>query len=142
MTVTIAAPAVTAADIMSRSVVTVAPTESAWTAWSIMQRTGLRHLVVAAGEECLGVLNDRTLMAQWFEGPLVMRRRQVRELLPAGTTCVLPGTELRMVAQVMAWADADAIPVVEDNGHVAGIVTASDIVRAVASSGIRREESS
>lgn len=75
-------------------------------------------------------------------GPLAMRRRRVRDLLNACTTCVQPDTDLETVAQVMARGDTDAVPVVDSNGRLVGIVTASDIVRAVASSGIRMEESS
>lgn len=143
MTVTVSPPrSITAADIMSRPVATVPPTASVWTAWSLMLRTGLRHLVVAADGECCGVLTDRALFAEWFEGPRAMRRRRVFDLLSSGTTCVLPGTDLRTVARALAGSATDAVPVVNLDDCLVGIVTASDLVRAIAESGVWMEETS
>jgi CBS domain-containing protein len=143
MTVT-SAPArpVAAAEIMSRPVVTVPPTASVWTAWSLMLRTGLRHLVVVRGDSCCGVLTDRTLFAQWFEGPRAMRRRQVGALVGSAVTRVLPGTDLQTIARAMVGNDADAVPVVDADGRLIGIVTARDLLRAVAVSGVWTEEAS
>lgn len=122
---------------------TVAPMSSVWTAWSLMLRTGRRHLVVAVGDVCYGVINDRTLFAQWFEGPLGMRRRKVSDLPASGVT-VMPGTDLRMVACAMVSADTDtdAVPVLDAQDRLVGIVTTVDIVRAVAASGVWMEEAS
>jgi CBS domain-containing protein len=143
--VTVLAPptrAVVAGDVMSAPTVSIAPTTSAATAWSMMMRTGLRHLVVAADERCLGVIDDRTVFAEWPMGPLALRRRTVRELVRPYTTCVLPTTDLRDVARAMVVDLVDAIPVVTEDGHLVGIVTGSDIARAVGAAGIRFEEES
>lgn len=131
---------VVASDVMSAPAVTVAPTTSVWAAWSLMLRTGVRHLLVAAGERCLGVVDDRAVFAEWPMGPLALRRRDVRQLARAYTTCVLPDTELRVVAEVMVDNAIDAVPVVTVDGRLIGIVTGSDIARAVARAGLSLEE--
>jgi CBS domain-containing protein len=133
-------PAV-ARDVMSAPAVSVEASASIWTAWSLMMQTGLRHLVVAVGDGCVGVVDDRAIFAEWPMGPLAMRRSRVRELLTPCTTCVLPSTDLRTVARTMAAGNFDAVPVVDDGGRLVGIVTAGDVVRAVAASGIELEES-
>lgn len=127
-------------DVMSAPTLTVSPTTTIWAAWSTLLQSGLRHLVVAVGDQCCGVIDDRTLFAEWTCGPLAMRHRQVRELLPACTTCVLPSSEVQMVARAMTRGATDAVPVVDSDGRLVGIVTGSDVVRAVAASGISIEE--
>lgn len=132
--------AVVAADVMTAPTVTIAPTTTVWTAWSTMMRTGLRHLVVATGGECFGVVDDRAVFAEWPMGPLAVRRRSVRDLVRPGTTCVLPDAALQVVARVMVEDAIDAVPVVSSDGRLVGIVTGSDIARAVAQNGVHRAE--
>jgi CBS domain-containing protein len=129
-----------AADVMSAPTLSIPPTSSVWTAWSMMMHAGLRHLVVATGEGCLGVIDDRTLFAQWPMGPLALRRHSVRELTRPSTTCVLPDTDLQVVARVMVDEGVDAVPVVDSHDQLVGIVTGSDVARAVALAGICLEE--
>jgi len=140
MTVITTTRAVVAADVMSAPTVSIAPTASAATAWSLMMQTGLRHLVVATEEGCVGVVDDRTVFAEWPMGPLALRRHTVRELVRPRTTCVRPDTDLRVVARAMVTDSVDAVPVVTDSGRLIGIVTGSDVARAVATYGVRLEE--
>ena len=141
MTVVVApARRLTAADVMSAPTVSIAPTTSVWAAWTTMMQTGLRHLVVASESGCVGVVDDRTLFAQWPMGPLALRRHSVRELVRPCTTCVLPDSDLKLVARVMVEESVDAVPVVDVNDRLVGIVTGSDVARAVASAGICVEE--
>lgn len=134
--------AVVARDVMSTPALSISPTTSVWTAWSMMMRTGLRHLAVAQGDECLGILDDRSVFAQWPMGPLALRRRTVRELVRPYATCVLPDTSLQALAQAMVGDAVDALPVVAADGRLVGIVTGSDLARAVATFGIALEEES
>src|SRR3954464_13713209 len=92
---------VLAGDVMSAPTVSIPPTTAVWAAWSLMMRTGLRHLVVATADRCHGVIDDRAVFAEWPVGPLALRRRMVRELVRPCTTCVLPDADLRVVAQAM-----------------------------------------
>lgn len=127
-------------EVMSAPTAVVSPVASVWTAWSLMLQSGFRHLLVADGEHCYGVVDDRTLFAEWTGGPLAMRHRKVRDLLPACTTCVLPDSEVQMVARAMTRGATDAVAVVDRDGRLVGIVTGSDVVRAAASAGIWTEE--
>jgi CBS domain-containing protein len=130
-----------AVDVMSAPTVSVPPTTSVSTAWSVMMRTGLRHLLVAASETCVGVIEDRTVFAQWPMGPLALRRHSVSDLLGPRARCVHPSTPLQTVASVMVEDGVDAVPVVDDADRLLGIVTGSDIARAVAEHGITEKES-
>ena len=142
MTVIVTARAVVAADVMSAPTVSISPSASAAAAWSLMMQTGLRHLVVATDDGCVGVVDDRTVFAEWPMGPLALRRHTVRDLVRPRTVCVRPDTDLRIVARAMVDDSVDAVPVVTDSGRLVGIVTGSDIARAVACYGIQLEEES
>jgi len=131
-----------AADVMSAPTISIMPTTSVWSAWSTMMQTGLRHLVVASGDGCVGVIDDRTLFAQWPMGPLALRRHSVRELVRPCTTCVLPDTDLQVVARVMVDESVDAVPVVDVDDRLIGVITGSDVARAVATVGLCVEEES
>ena len=47
------------AEVMTRGGHTVPPTMLAAEAWELMRRKGIRHVVVAAGSDVIGVLSDR-----------------------------------------------------------------------------------
>jgi len=130
----------TASDVMSAPAISVAPETSIWTAWSIMTSTGLRHLVVAVDSRCVGVVDDRTVFAQWPMGPLALRRRSVAAIMRQRTSCVLPDADVRAVAMAMARDAVDAVPVVDTDGTLRGIVTSSDITAAVAAHGLGGNE--
>jgi len=124
-----------AADVMSAPALSVAPDATVWAAWSVMTGTGLRHLVVTVEGRCVGVIDDRTVFAQWPMGPLALRRRTVASIMRAPTTCVLPGTDLQSIAAVMVRNAVDAVPVIDSDGELVGIVTGGDIAAAVARHG-------
>lgn len=135
-TLTTSSRALCARDVMSRPAVTVEPSASLWLAWMTMRDLGLRHVVVAAGNRCVGMVDDRVLFAQWPMGPLAMRRRAVSTVMRSSVRCVLPGTDLSVACAVMLSDSVDAVPVVDDDGVVIGIVTGSDVAAAVAKHGI------
>lgn len=83
----------TAADVMSRVLVTVGPEESPLIAWEIMRRGGVHHLPVIDDRLRLhGVLTREQVAAHWSGGPAVQSAGQVRDLLAAGRarTCRPP----------------------------------------------------
>lgn len=129
---------VTVADVMSAPVATVDDTSSLWHASDLMIRFGIHHVVVLAanGGRCVGVLTDRDVLEAWHRGPAVIRATPVRELVASSTACVLPDATLRQVSSVMNVNRVDAVPVVDETGKLLGLVTASDVVHAVAHYGL------
>ena len=129
---------VLACEAMSAPALTIPPSASLWEAWRLMMATGLRHLVVTDDERVIGVLDDRAVFAEWPMGPLALRRNRVGDVMARRTRCVGCNTELRDVAIVMIEDGVDAVPVIDDDGAVLGIVTATDITRAAATGGMWR----
>jgi len=123
-----------AGDAMTPSPVTVSTEDSVLRAWALMTRHGVRHLLVIDRDLCLGVVDDRTIFAQWPSGPGLLRQKPVAAVMRVIIAGVRVDTELRHVAAIMLRECLDAVPVVDETGGAIGIITSSDILRALATS--------
>ena len=123
---------------MTAPALSVSPETSIWATWSLMSRTGLHHLVVTTDDHSVGVIADRAVFSQWPMGPLALRRHSVREIMRERTSCVLPDAALQDAAAVMVADGVDAVPVIDADGALVGIVTTGDLTAAVAAHGLRR----
>lgn len=124
----------TAADVMSRVLVTVKPDESPLMAWELMRCGAMHHLpVVDSGSRILGVLTREDIAAHWSGGPAEQSSSQVRQLL-SGRRCphVPPDASLPSVAAVMLESGVDVVPVIGVTGTLQGLVTVTDLLAAVA----------
>jgi CBS-domain-containing membrane protein len=121
----------TCADLMSRPVLTVEVGESLWDAWQLLFVSGLRHLVVLdADGSSLGVLSDRSILAEVPATADHLSRRLVRDVLAmVPLVSVLPEDEPLTAARVMVHNTVEAVPVLDHAGRLLGIVTEADIVR-------------
>jgi len=123
------------ADIMARPVLTVATSDSLWDAWQLLFVSGLRHLVVLDQDgSTVGVLSDRNVLA---EAPVTAEhlgsRRVADALAHVPIVFAKPSDAPDRAASVMAANAVEALPVLDDDDRLAGIVTESDIVKWVAS---------
>lgn len=120
--------------LMSRPVLTVDIDESLWDAWQLLFVSGLRHLVVVdADGATLGVISDRNILAEVPATAEHLGSRLVRDVLSmSALISVNPADDPMVAAQAMAAGAVEAVPVLEFDGHLVGIVTESDIVRWVA----------
>ena len=122
-------------DIMSRPVLTVEVTETLWDAWQLLFVSGLRHLVVLNVDgSAVGVLSDRNVLAEVPATSDHLSQRHVADVLAqVPLVHVAPSDSPTHAAAVMTANMVEAVPVLEANGRLAGIVTESDIVRWVVS---------
>lgn len=128
-TVEVATP--TVAQHMSTSLVTITPNDSLLAAWELMARGDIHHLPVVVNDRCLSVVDDR-LVAGALANPLARPRRRVADVMPPRVHCVLATTPLRRAAEIMHLECATAVPVVDDEMRIVGLLTDRDIVAAVA----------
>ncbi|OUC95777.1 HPP family protein [Streptosporangium minutum] len=131
----------TVAQVMSRTLVAVEPDESPLMAWEIMRRAGVHHLPVVDRRGCLrGVLTREDLTARWSGGPAEQSGARVHPLL-AERRCPHTTLDARLAdaAESMICAGVDAIPVLGESNRLVGMVTATDVLRAVAGRIIQEE---
>jgi CBS domain-containing protein len=119
---------------MSSEVIGIVPEARLATALHVMASAGVRHLPVIAGEECLGVLLESDLIERIAIERTVASAAlltQVREVCRPAVVA-RPTSVRSHAAKQMVTSRTDAV-LVADEGRIVGIVTASDLVRSIAS---------
>lgn len=120
-------------DVMSRALLTVGPDETILMAWEVLNRAGFHHLpVVAPDGRCLGVLSASELAIACASGSALNRRLVATMLHGRRKAHVTVGDTARRAAEVMTADRSDAISVTDKHGVLVGLVTARDLVAAVA----------
>lgn len=122
------------AEVMSTSVLAVTPDESVLMAWELMRQGHHHHLpVIDSAGHCVGVLATETLASNWPVGGPDQARRPVKDLLtgtPPSGLC--PDEPVAVAAHRMLHAETDFVPVVDDDGRLVGLLTATDLIAALA----------
>ncbi len=118
-------------DVMSRQVLTVEVSESLWDAWQLLFVSGMRHLVVLDEDgACLGILTDRGILAEIPATADHLQRRPVRDVLGrVPLISVSPQDDPQVAGRLMVAHAVEAVPVVDDQGRVIGLVTEADLIR-------------
>lgn len=132
MTATASTPSqVLVRDIMSQPVLTVETDETLWDAWQLLFVSGLRHLVVIDKYgQTVGVLSDRNILAEVPATAEHLSSKRVSDVLARVPVVMIePDADPRAAAAVMSRATSEAVPVVDEDGRLVGIVTESDLVR-------------
>lgn len=136
-------PRLTVRDVMSRSIWSVSPEQSAREAVDLMVRRRVGALpVVGEKEEVLGIITEAEVMSALLpqipragdeaEQPKqraeAMRDTRVRDIMSRKVLCIADELGLNEVATMMLNKDVEQVPVVSD-GRLVGMLTRSDIIR-------------
>jgi acetoin utilization protein AcuB len=130
-------------DVMSTPLVVVRDYDTIWHAADRFVESGLHHLVVLGPEDqFVGVLDDHRVLAEWPLDAAAMHHRTIGELLRSGAVAnaavvprIHPAVSLRRAGLLMLDLRVDALAVVDDAGHVVGILTSSDLIRSLVEDG-------
>jgi len=121
----------TVADLMTKSVRTMRAEDSISEAWSLLERTGFRHIpIVNSLKQIEGLVSDRDLLR--------LNRDLASEPAPPISTVMtkrvltcFPETPLRLAAHTMLEEGFSSLPVVDNKGVLLGILTTGDILKAL-----------
>lgn len=115
-----------AEQIMSAPVVTMHVEKTVADAWKIMQQHGFRHLPIIDHKHCLqGLISDRDLLRAGIDN------RALAEVMQTKVLSAAKNTSIRDIAEVMTNYRIGALPLIDGNNHIEGIVTRHDILKAV-----------
>jgi CBS domain-containing protein len=118
----------TAMDIMTTKVVTIRQTASVRDAIRTLDELDVRHLpVLDEHKELVGMLSDRDLLRlrRSAEG----MQRPVSEVMSADVLAVTPTTEISEIIDIMSENRVGAVPVVDNESQLAGLVSYVDVLR-------------
>lgn len=127
----------TVAGYMTNRIPVVDEHESILYGWELLNRTGHRHLpVVAADGRCRGVIGIATLATAYAEAATGRRpaHQPIGELLQEEeiTRSIRWTDPLAIAVRIMAHAGTDVVAVLDDRHAFVGLVTAADVVAALA----------
>ena len=126
---------------MSADPVTVSADDSVRTAIDRMGRHGVRHLAVVDGDRrVVGVLSDRDVRtaigdpmraAISREDDARIAATRVAQAMTRSPMTLPRGTRLSRAAALFADHKVGAVPIVDDNDRLAGVISYMDVLRAV-----------
>ena len=122
-------PALVASDIMSAPVFVLAETKLASEAELAFKQRKFRHIpIVSAQGKLVGIVSDRN----FFGLDAQMRgASKLRDIMSTNILTARPQAAIREIAEVMIEHHVGCLPIVDQAGSLAGILTRSDILRAV-----------
>ena len=117
----------TVADVMTREVRTVRPTEPVKTCAELMLRHGIGALPVVAGDHLAGIVSTHDIAGlPGQDGP---PRRTASDVMTRDVVTISPQSSVAAAARLMFDRRVKRLPVVDSGGRLAGIVSRTDILR-------------
>ncbi len=115
---------------MSHAPITIRDDMDYWKASEIMREKDLHHIpVINQAETVVGILTLRDLkMAAMHFGEA---RVEVSEVMHSPVVTVAPGDALADATRIMIDNRIGGLPVLDDDGQIVGILTETDLLRAL-----------
>jgi CBS domain-containing membrane protein len=121
------ARAMTVESLMSTALVCVQDTDTVATAHQEMLRACIHHLpVVDAHRNLVGILSSTDVLEHWSR----RQRERVGECMSRAPVTVSVSTSTARAADMMLEQGFRSLPVVASDGHLVGIITETDLLRA------------
>ena len=128
-------------DCMTHEVVTITPEASAKQAFGLMKSMGIRHLVVVKEGVILGMVTDRDLrrphaaeiFKSWQELYRLSDEFQVEDVMTSPVMTIDASADIQEAAHIMVERRIGALPVTDAHRGLAGIITETDLLKALIS---------
>jgi acetoin utilization protein AcuB len=120
-------------DISHTNLVTVSPSASLGDVLHLLNRKGVRHVLVVEGARVVGIISDRdikTELALSAGVELGGQARTARQMMTPEPIAIAPTAAVQDAARRMLSARVSALPVVQDD-RLVGIVTETDLLRVL-----------
>jgi acetoin utilization protein AcuB len=124
-------------ELMTTDVVNAAPQTSVLEAMDLMDTENIRHLPVVDGDRVVGIVSDRDL-ARFARRALAARRADNRmderarvvDVMSGEPQCVAADDDVEELIASMLDSRIGAMPVIDPDGRLVGIVSVVDVLRA------------
>lgn len=125
---------------MSPDPLSVSPDATIAEARELMAAEGFRHLPVVSGERLIGIISDRDVAIADGALRAALRRHEVESLLnderpvesvmSSAPQVIGPDADISDAARLLVSRRISALPVVDDDGVLVGIITSVDCLLA------------
>jgi CBS domain-containing protein len=130
-------PALLAQDLMTSPVSWLPSDRTLLEAWTVMKRQGIHHLPVTSADGTLiGTISSHDLLPyvhelESIDSPGSSAEHKLPCVMSSRVLSATPTTEIREIAQIMLEEQVSGIPILDSSRHPIGILTTSDILRAI-----------
>ncbi|MDF0650848.1 MAG: CBS domain-containing protein [Nitrospira sp.] len=134
-------PAILARDLMSAPVFSLSSDSTLLDAWASMSHKGFHHIPVTSMHDTLvGMVSYQDLLHHVPELITAVdkhqaSRRRLAEIMTSRVISATPTTEIREIARVMLDERIHAVPILDHNRRLVGILTTRDLLQAIANHG-------
>ena len=129
--------ALLAQDLMTSPVTWLPSSSTLLEAWTVMTRKGIHHHPVTSIHGTLvGMISNLELLPyarelESADSPGPSAEHKLARVMNSRVLSATPTTEIREIAHVMLDEHVSAIPILDSSRHPVGILTTSDILRAI-----------
>jgi CBS domain-containing protein len=145
-------------DIMSKNVITISPEESVSDAIDKMAKNNISGLIVVEDEKVVGVISESdvlkifksefpelklssnitlSILSLIKSGVKIISeikkvgKLKVKDLMSKKVFSVKPEDTILQAARIMSKKDVRRLPVIDENGKLVGVISRTDILRAL-----------
>ena len=126
-----------ARDVMSSPVATLPDEASVAEAWQFIQEHTVRHVPVVSEDGTIhGIISDRDLLRDAVADAISLEARPltdrlVKDLVSPRLLTAGPDTDISQIARVLYEEHVGSLPIIDENKNLVGLITRSDILRAI-----------
>ena len=113
----------TVKELMTNNLITVPPEEDVIYAFYLLKKHDIRQLPVVADEGLVGIVTERDLRMLIEKPPI-----KIRSAMSTNVFKVNENTPAESAAQLIREKKINALPVVNDENQLVGIITVTDIL--------------
>jgi len=134
-------PAILARDLMKTPVLSLPSDSTLLDAWGIMSHKGFHHIPVTSLHGTLvGMISYRDLLNHVPELITAADKRQastrrLAEIMTSRVISATPTTEIREIARVMLDEQIHAVPILDHDRRLVGILSTQDLLQGIANHG-------
>lgn len=123
-------------DVMTKDVIYMDSKSTLEEVYNVIKNKKVHQIPITTfGKKVVGIINKKillNLLINDIESAKETLRKKVEDLYLPEIIVAEPETDIKRVVQIMLDSRLDAIPIVDENDILIGIVSKSDILRAVA----------
>lgn len=118
-----------ASDIMSSPVRTINKEATVLDAVHSLNKYKNKHLLISEDELIIGIISDRDLLSySWNQESL---HTKIEGIMANEVILAKENAEIKVLANIMVSEKISAIPIVDDNYQLKGIVTQTDLLKCI-----------
>ncbi|MCB0553673.1 MAG: CBS domain-containing protein [Phaeodactylibacter sp.] len=136
--------------LMTTNLITVAPEDKLTVVKEIFEKNKIHHIPVVHGKDMVGLISKTDFVyfmrgfnrseEDKFVNEARLRAYKAEDIMTKGLAKLNPNARINVALEIFMENRFHAVPVVEENGELVGIVTTFDIIKALAAEEISAKQ--